>query len=248
MNRFAEALALVDALAEEGARIDVAADGGLDLDGDLSEALSAWLAAFCAGPESELQPDELDARVEAATAGARPADGIDTRSGTELLAAARDAGPRYRALQAVARARSRAARELLTFPVAYAIGLPHPFTLTFVRKGRACVASTSREMYTRAQAAGHAVFVLRELEAAALAVGQGRAGARAFDGWLDRKARGDFRLTPELAGVLEQARDAGGPVVLAEPGLSFGELFEALDAEIVSVDVHELVAQREGAA
>jgi hypothetical protein len=245
MTRFAEALALVDALAQEGARIDVAPDGGLDLDGDLSEALSAWLAAFCAGPEVERSADALEAQLEAATAGARASDGCDSQPLDALLGAARDASPRYRALRAIARAPSRAARELLTLPVAYAIGLPHPFTLTFVREGRICVASTSREMYGRAQSQGHIVFVLRELEAAALAVAQGRAGARAFDGWLDRKACGDFRLTPELVGVLGHVRDPSEP---ADPGLTFGELFEALDAEIVSVDVHELVAPREGAA
>lgn len=243
MNRFAEALALVDALAEEGARIDALADGGLDLDGAVSVPLSDRLAAFCAGPEVESPLDTLAGELERSTAGARTADGYDARPLSDLFASARDASPRYRALRAVARAPSRAARELLTLPVAYAIGLPHPFTLAFVRRGRVAVCTTSREMYAQAQAQGHIVFVLRELEAAALAVAEGRAGARTFDGWLERKARGDFRLTPELAGVLAQpARDP------SDPGLSFGELFDALDAELVSVDVHELVASREGAA
>lgn len=203
MNAFGTALALVDALTQEGAGLELDGDG-LALVGAPSEALCGRLVVFCGAHEGR--------------------EGLDT----------------YRALRAVVRARSRAARELLVLPVSYAVGLPYPFTILFVRRACECVCTTSRTAYALALSRGRPTFLVRELEAAALAAEQGRAGARDLDRWLELKARGEWRLTPELAGVLE----APGPRVAM---LCFGALFDVLGAELVDVELLE-VEPRRGAA
>jgi hypothetical protein len=139
----------------------------------------------------------------------------------------------YRALRDIVRAPSRAARELLTLAVGHAVGLPVPFVVTFVRGGQRCVCSTSREAYQRAVREGHPAFVLRELEVAALVVEQGRASPRDLDLWLLAKKRGDWRLTPEFAGALEAQTVQAG----LQPAITFGDLFDALGAELVDVEL-----------
>lgn len=139
----------------------------------------------------------------------------------------------YRALRDIVRAPSRAARELLTLAVGHAVGLPAPFVITFSRGGQRCVCSTHKDAYMRAVQEGLPAFVLRELEAAALVVEQGRASPRDLDLWLLAKKRGDWRLTPEFAGALE------APTVQAglQPAITFGDLFDALGAELVDVEL-----------
>lgn len=139
----------------------------------------------------------------------------------------------YRALRAIVRAGTPAARELLGLPVAYAVGLPHPFTITFARGKTACVCTTSRHTYRQALTDGTPTFILRELEMVAAAVELGRASGCHLDDWLAAKSRGDWRLTPELAGVL--SLPSGGPGLVC-----FGELFDALGAELVAVELHQV--------
>ena len=162
-------------------------------------------------------PDALRARLSAFCAEHEGREGLRT----------------YRALRDIVGAPSRAARELLTLAVGHAVGLPAPFVITFARGGQRCVCSTSKDAYTRAVQAGLPAFVLRELEAAALVVEQGRASPRDLDLWLLAKKRGDWRLTPELAGALE------APTVQAglQPAITFGDLFDALGAELVDVEL-----------
>lgn len=85
----------------------------------------------------------------------------------------------------------------------------------------------------RAQSAGHATFLARELEAAALALEAGRAGPADFDAWVDAKDRGQWVLSPEHARVAELP----GYRPDQKPGLDFAELFAGLGLELVSVDI-----------
>jgi hypothetical protein len=178
--------------------------------------------------------------VERATRGATSADNLDASSVEELLRKARDAGALYRALCAVVAAPSLAARELLTLPVAFAIGLPHPFSVVFRRGPQPIVATTSREAYAQAQEIGAVVFVMREIGAAAHAVALERAHPADLDRWIAAKRHGDWRLTPELAaGLATASEDIGRSEVC------FGALFDALGAELVDVEVHELAPSQE---
>jgi len=144
----------------------------------------------------------------------------------------REGLPSYRALRAIVRAPSRAAREILTCLVAFAVGLPAPFVITFRRGERRCVCATAKAAYMRAVQEGCPAFVMAELGVAALAVEQGRAGPGELDRWLARKLLGSWRLTLELAGVVEQKALAG-----LHPTICFGELFDALGAELVDVEL-----------
>ena len=242
MNRFTQALALVDALAQGGAALGVV-DGGLDVDEGLPEALSRHLAAFCAGPELDVPPETLEAQLARSLNDATRKDGCDDRPVEQILEGARVAQARYRALVAVVAAPSRAARELLGLPIAYAVGLQKPFTVTFRRGGATAVCTTSREAYDQARASGAPAFVLRELVAVARAVELGRASGVDLDRWLAQKVRGEFVLSPEPAGVLGPLEHTDEPCLV-----SFGELFDALGAELVDVAVHELVETGKGAA
>jgi hypothetical protein len=235
MNRFGQALLLVDALAVGGVEL-VAAEGGLEVVGHPDEALSSRLAAFSAPAEPDETWGPLEARIARAMHGVTPADRCDTASIEATLQRVRDEGPLFRALHAVVAAPSRAARELLSLPVSYAVGLPYPFTIIFRRRTLTCVCTTARDVFAQAQAQGAAVFVVRELEAAGLAVAQGRAYPADLDRWAERKRRGEWRLTPELAGALEAETMAM---------LCFGELFEALGAELVDVALHGPVQGQE---
>lgn len=144
-----------------------------------------------------------------------------------------------RALRAVILARSRAARELLTLAVEHTSGLPVPFTVRFARTSASgaattvCLCSTERGTFEEATKAGVPTFLLRELEAAALAAEQGRATPVEFDRWLAAKrARPDWRVTPETVGLLEHVqRDE-------REALCWGELLEALGCALVDVELH----------
>jgi hypothetical protein len=139
-----------------------------------------------------------------------------------------------RALRAVLSAPSRAARELLVLGVPDAAGLPVPFTLTFRRGETYCQCSTSREVFEQATRDGVPTFLLRELDAAALAAEEARATPAAMDSWLKAKrARPDWRVTPETAGVLRAERD---PAMRAR---CFGELLGELGCELVDVHLPE---------
>jgi hypothetical protein len=137
----------------------------------------------------------------------------------------------YRALRDIARAPSRAARELLATSVAV-LALPVPYTLTFTRGGHRCVGTSSRAVYEAAVRDGVAAFALKELVAVAAAVELGRASPVDLDRWIAIKQRGSWVLTPELAGVdvpVEPGRT---------PSLCVGELLDALGAELVDVELH----------
>lgn len=231
MNRFARARALVDALSAERARLEML-DGRLEVVGSVSEALRARLLSFCGPEDPAAASTEAQAAIARSMGGATAQDRSDLGPLDETLERVRREGPHYRALAAVARAPSRAARELLTLPVSYAVGLSVPFTVTFRRRATECVATTSRTDYAAATQRGAVAFVLRELEAAARAVEVGRAHPSDLDRWLELKGcGGSWILTPELAGSLDvpsAAPSRGG-------GLCFGELFDALGAELVDV-------------
>lgn len=141
---------------------------------------------------------------------------------------------RYRALVAELQAPSRAAREVLTLPVTYAVGLPVPFTVVWHRVGLCIVTTTSRARYAAALAAGETPFVLRELVLAVEAVAAGRAGPAELDSWLALKAQ-------QPGVVLDRAVVVGLPEARApvEVLMCFGELFDALGAELVEVEMHD---------
>lgn len=228
MNRFAAALALSDALEVEGIALSIA-DRRLGIAGRRpSVALAARLSSFVAGPDLEPDAAELVAR---SLLEARPGDHLDP--GLEgTLERARLEGPNYRALRAVVEAPSRAAREVLGLSVAFAVGLPHPFTIHFRRGRIVALCTSSRAAYLEAEQARAPAFVPRELAFIALVVADARASGLDLDRWLALKAAGPFVLTPALAGALHAFE---GPPVR---GPSFGEVFEALGAELVDVDLH----------
>lgn len=179
-------------------------------DGVLQARGSLCLVAEGVGLDGEV-PEALEARLEAL---------CGDQEGREDRAS-------YRALRVIVGAPSRASREVLTCCVAYAVGLPVPFVITFRRHLRRCVCATARDAYTNAVREGWPAFVMRELEAAALAVELRRAGPSDLDRWIGMKLRGEWRLTPELAGV---------PVGV-HATICFGELFDALGAELVDVEL-----------
>jgi hypothetical protein len=189
------------------AALDAAAGGGVEL-----RATAAGIEVVRGEPD-----DALDALLQALCGSGEARHGLTTA----------------RALRELLRAPDRAARELLTLPVRYASGLPLPFTLRFERRRLGSVCTTSRHAYAAARAAGERVWLLRELELVAAAAREGRVSPTHLDRWLAAKGRGEWILTPELAG-------ADLPRFDAHPGdMCFGELFDHMGAELVSVELHE---------
>lgn len=242
MNRFTRALALWDAVAAEGARLEIA-DGQLELIGRISDDLRARVSWFCGGPELDKDAAQavagqvarslaqsVDGKVDAATA----ADQVDLGPLDQTLSRARFQGARYRALVAIAKAPNRATKELLTLPVAYAVGLPWPFTVRFVRGPHRAIVTTARAVFEDATRRGIPAFVMRELALIARAAAQGRASGADLDRWLQAKtATPGLVLTADQVGALEHLEDAD------DLGLSFGELFDLLGAELVGLGMHE---------
>jgi hypothetical protein len=146
----------------------------------------------------------------------------------------REAFPAHAALRAILAAPSRAARELLATPVACA-RLPVAFAVRFRRGEVQAQFTTWREAYGR-DLGQLPQFVLRELDVMARAVRQGRASGVQLDLWLAAKARGGaWSLTAEIADVLEEL--IPGELAAGFDPLTFGELFEALGAELVQVEM-----------
>lgn len=248
MNPYRQALAFWDALALEGVSVE-RVDGELELVGAPSAALEAKITALFATPELGAEREAVQAQLDRATAldAGLENDPVVAQIGpkdvTELLARARHASPAYRALSALTGAVSQAAREVLTLDVAHLVGLPVPFTVTFMRRESRCMCTTAREVYERCVAERVPVFLVRELVLAARAVAQGRVDPSALDRWVAAKRRGPWHLTADRAGVLEGVLEQ----VALGRALCVGELFDDLGAELVDVVLHEAVRER-GAA
>ena len=230
MNRFAAALALLDAVAASGARLEQADGARFRLSRPAPDELRDRLKRFTAPVSPEGSLEEL---VTRAMAGATPAHACDGAPLAETLERARRLSDRYRALVVMVAAPSRAARELLTLSVSLAVGLPVPFAVRFARRGDRvgveCVGTSSRAVYQEALSRGAPVFLIRELVAMAAATAIGRATPQVLDAWIAEK-----QARPRW--VLEHAEAVGIPGG-GDPGdVCFGELFDALGAEIVDVE------------
>lgn len=136
-------------------------------------------------------------------------------------------GP-YRALLAVQRGRTRAVREVMALPVAYAKIPGEPYAVHLDRKGTCSVFTTSLAIYERELREARPVWRFPEIDAMARAHEVGRLTATGFDRWLAAKLRGGWSLSPELAGCLPGGHPA--------PQCTMGELVEALGAEITAVE------------
>lgn len=169
---------------------------------------------------------------------------LRVHAGQDIDEAARAGLESRRALRMVLAAQGYTARALLCFPVAALAGLPLPFTLTCSRAGAPWLVTTWKADYQSALARGVPGFVLRELEAAALAAEYDRAGPHSLDQWLANKKRGQWVLTLELSGALDlriSSREA-------RTTWSLGRVLDGLGASLVSVLTHEVQQQKQGAA
>lgn len=174
-------------------------------------------------PQGKLQtqgivPEALGARLKALVGSG------DQRAGQPL----------HRALMAALRAPDRACREVLCLPVGFA-RLPVGYAVQFVRKSKRAQLVTSGKLFERDRGQ-LPQFVLRELDAMALALLQG-AGPVHLDRWLEAKSRGDWLLTPELAGARV---DATEPADVAR--VEFGALLDGYGAALVGVELAEVAA------
>jgi hypothetical protein len=133
-----------------------------------------------------------------------------------------------RALRAVVQAQGRGARELLTWPVALA-RLPEPYTIELARKSDGALVTTHGATWY-ANVDRVPCFVARELDAIAGVFACGRATPRELDAWIAQKRR-----SPRW--VLAPDPIAARTGITPDPDLTFGELFDALGAELVRVTV-----------
>jgi hypothetical protein len=158
----------------------------------------------------------------------------------------------YRALRAVVKAEG-IAREVLVLRVRDLARYPVPFTVRFTHlagaaagdqrwPARAAAFSTGRAGFGALVAAKVPAFSPSELEAAALAVEMGRAGARDMARWIEAKTGRDWALDVRLARVSEMPAYREG----MKPALVLGELFDALGCEIGSVELQEKNEAKEG--
>jgi hypothetical protein len=192
VNRYAQALALLDSVQEAGCEL-LMDEEGLALDGELVGPLSAALSAFCGFGEHRAALSE------------------------------------YRALVAVLQSPTRAVREIHALPVVHAKIPGAAYAVQLDRKGVCSTFTVSRRIYDRESAAARPVWRWPELEAMARAHEAGRLTPMAFDAWVAAKLRGSWSLSPELAGCLP-----GGDH--PEPQCTFGELAEAVGAQITAVE------------
>lgn len=133
----------------------------------------------------------------------------------------------------MSQARSLAVRELLTLRIGLLDGLPVPFSASMVQRGESFLVTTSRAAYAAAGARGEAAFVRREVADIAQAVALGRVYPSHLAKWIkNKRARRGWLVSPEAAGS-----DIPASAYPSGDELSFGEVFDALDAELVEVEV-----------
>lgn len=242
LNHFASALALVDALAAGGGHL-VVREGRFKLTGSPSEELRARLRRFIEPASSDVDAETV---VTRSMDGAHRGDACDIGPLAETIERARRQVDQYRALVAVVAAPSRAAREMLTLNVTFAVGLPVPFTVRFARRGDPhdgtrveCLTTSSRAVYDEAVKRGAPAFILREIVAMARAAAVGRATPQALDRWIAAK-QADPRTVLEPAEIVGMPDQGDGGRTRDDTPLNvcFGELFDALGAELVDVDLH----------
>ena len=148
----------------------------------------------------------------------------------------REHQPPFRAMAAVLRAPAQAAREILTVPVAHLGAYPVAYTARCsARGGQKWAWTTSKGSFEALLASSCSPFLVRELEAAALAVESGRAGPADMTQWLANKRGRDWRLTPQLARIAEMPDYRPD----TRPKLCVGELLDALDCDLTAVEMHE---------
>jgi predicted transcriptional regulator len=207
------------------------------------------LVGHCEAAGAVLAWDEAASQLSLRNAAVLPEERLEAlkgATGKDMPEEARAGLESRRALRLVLLARGDAARSALFCPVASleARALGVPCTLHCERLGKRFVITTSRVGYGEAQSRGVPAFVLREAIAATLAAELGRAGPANLDAWLSAKSRGEWVLTPELAGAL----DVRGTPRDAVPTWRLGQLLDALGAALVDAQVHEApAAQHQGA-
>jgi hypothetical protein len=177
-------------------------------------------------------PDEIRIPLLAAVGVDLPEDFEDPKTGK--LVPVRSANNVVRAMSRMVRAKTQAERELLTLRVAFWGALPVTSTMVLEIPGRPqFIATTSRHTYEQARARGQIVLAARELEACAIAVGMGRLVPSQFAGWMANKDKGDWIITHARAGSVGMAGFREGHT---ESTACFGELFDAIGAELVSFE------------
>lgn len=229
-------------LTYDGSRQALVVQGG-------SAELRARIASLTGVMTLDLREQaDAAAAVEAERAAAVVPELIRTSRADHLVTVVHLAHPGRRALAQMVTAPSLAARELLAWPAANLAGLPVPFTLHLERRPPAAaqqaygavaqpfVVTSSRIAYARAQASSVPAFVVRELEAMALAAELERAYPRDLDQWLAQKRSvSGWCVTHEVTGALE----VRGVTAEMRSTWTLGRTLDELGAELVSVELHE---------
>jgi hypothetical protein len=233
----------------EGARVEWHPSPGAFRFVDARTELSARLLALSGAHAFDVvtDADEHDAQLWASLASTLPSCFRYRREGHSVRVVHLSAPTRL-ALARLAAAPSRAARDMLVTPVAVLRELPVPWTIVLERvpselarkewgaRRVRFVVSTSKAAYQAARAQGLVVWGARELEAAALGAELERAYPRDLDQWLDNKARGEWLITPERT----RALDVRGVTEATRSTWALGRVLDALEVELVNVDMHEV--------